>query len=72
MFLITVWSLSYFEPIGLAAARTDVRALRVVIIPALAIETVCCSYQKGHIKKSSQWNSKVAHHYFVQDAPSGI
>jgi hypothetical protein len=34
---------SYLEPTGLAAARTDVRALRVVIIPAFAIETVCCS-----------------------------
>lgn len=33
----------YLEPTGLAAARMDVRALRVVMIPALAIETVCCS-----------------------------
>jgi hypothetical protein len=35
---------SYFEPTGLAAAKIDVRALRVVIMPALAMETVCCSY----------------------------
>lgn len=35
---------SYRELIGFAAARMDVRALRVVMIPALAIETVCCSY----------------------------
>jgi hypothetical protein len=34
---------SYRELIGLAAARIEVRALRVVMIPALAIETVCCS-----------------------------
>ena len=34
---------SYLEPTGLAAARTDVRALSVVMIPAFAIETVCCS-----------------------------
>lgn len=28
---------------GLAAARTEVRALSVVVMPALAMETVCCS-----------------------------
>lgn len=33
----------YFEPTGFAAARIEVRALRVVMIPAFAIETVCCS-----------------------------
>ena len=37
---------SYFDPTGLAAARTEVRAFRVVMIPALAIETVCCSWRK--------------------------
>lgn len=35
---------SYRELIGLAAARIEVRALSVVMIPALAMETVCCSY----------------------------
>jgi hypothetical protein len=35
---------SYRELMGLAAARIEVRAFRVVMIPALAIETVCCSY----------------------------
>lgn len=35
---------SYFDPTGLAAARMDVRAFSVVMIPALAIDTVCCSY----------------------------
>lgn len=34
---------SYREFIGLAAARMEVRAFRVVMIPALAMETVCCS-----------------------------
>lgn len=34
----------YFELTGLAAARIDVRAFSVVMMPALAIETVCCSY----------------------------
>jgi len=36
----------YFDPTGLAAARIEVRALRVVMIPAFAIETVCCSYRR--------------------------
>ena len=34
----------YFDPTGLAAAKIEVRALRVVIIPAFAMDTVCCSY----------------------------
>lgn len=42
-------SVSYFEPTGLAAARMDVRALRVVMIPAFAMETVCCSYTEGNV-----------------------
>jgi len=33
----------YLLPTGLAAARIEVRALSVVMMPALAIETVCCS-----------------------------
>lgn len=43
MFFPTVAALLYLEPMGLAAAKIEVRALRVVMIPALAIETVCCS-----------------------------
>lgn len=43
MFLVMGRSTSYLEPTGLAAASMEVRALRVVIIPAFAIETVCCS-----------------------------
>jgi len=34
---------SYRELMGLAAARIEVRAFRVVMIPALAMDTVCCS-----------------------------
>ena len=44
MFLVMVKSTSYLEPTGFAAAKIDVRAFKVVIIPALAIETVCCSW----------------------------
>src|ERR1700761_7766184 len=33
----------YLLPMGLAEARMLVRALRVVMMPAFAIETVCCS-----------------------------
>lgn len=33
----------YLDPTGFAPARMDVRALSVVMMPALAIETVCCS-----------------------------
>ena len=46
MFLVIGKSGSYFELTGLAAARMDVRAFKVVIIPALAIETVCCSWRE--------------------------
>ena len=34
---------SYRPHIGFAAARTLVRELRIVVIPALAIDIVCCS-----------------------------
>jgi hypothetical protein len=33
----------YLLPDGLALARTDVRAFRVAMMPALATDTVCCS-----------------------------
>jgi len=33
----------YLEPLGFAQANTEVLALREAIIPAFAIETVCCS-----------------------------
>jgi len=42
MFLWIVSFLLYRPNKGFAAAKIDVLALRVVVIPALAIETVCC------------------------------
>jgi len=47
MFLVMGRSGSYFGLTGLAAARMEVQAFRVVIIPALVIETVCCSFVFG-------------------------
>lgn len=43
MFSTTLRLGSNFELIGLADARIEVRALSVVMIPAFAIEMVCCS-----------------------------
>jgi hypothetical protein len=40
----------YLPYAGLAAARTDVRALSVVVMPALAIDTVCCSITCTSVK----------------------
>ena len=37
------WRGSYREDLGFAAARTEVRAFNVAMIPAFATETVCCS-----------------------------
>lgn len=34
----------YLLSMGFADAKIEVRALRVVIIPAFAMDTVCCSY----------------------------
>ena len=42
MFFYGVYDLLYLEKKGFAAARTDVLAFRVVVRPALAIDTVCC------------------------------
>jgi len=47
IFLVMGKSGLYFELTGLAAARIEVRAFRVVIILALAIDTVCCSFSGG-------------------------
>lgn len=40
---------SYFELIGLAAARMAVLAFKVQMIPALATDTVCCSIASWRI-----------------------
>ena len=62
---------SYFELTGLAAARIEVRAFRVVIIPALAIETVCCSFLGG-VRKVMKRLAWFAYHDFMQDAPRRV
>jgi hypothetical protein len=62
-------STSYFDPTGLAAARMDVRAFRVVMIPALAMETVCCSCEDDRIRMMD-WGrvgEEEVYHHFVQD-----
>ncbi len=67
MFLVTVSARLYFEPIGFAAAKIDVRALRVVIMPALAMETVCCSYKDVSGVELDIWKHmrERTHHDFV-------
>lgn len=44
MFLWGVNYLLYLPKIGLAAAKIDVLAFKVVVIPALAIDTDYCSF----------------------------
>src|SRR6056297_3192057 len=41
----------YRESTGLAEAKMDVRAFRVQMIPALAMETVCCSMASWRIAR---------------------
>ena len=60
---------SYFDPTGLAAARREVRALRVVMIPAFAIETVCCSLRQFSCQGRTHTlrvDVSGTHHNFVQ------
>lgn len=51
MFSITESRGLYREPLGFAQANTEVLAFRDAIIPAFAIETVCCSitYQSNNV-----------------------
>src|SRR5690242_12069410 len=54
----------YFDPIGLAEARMELRALRVVMIPALAIDTVCCSitsWSTERVESDILSNSSIQH-----------
>jgi hypothetical protein len=51
MFYITDFFLSYFDPIGLAAAKMAVREFSWHTIPAFAIEIVCCSIAYNRIKR---------------------
>jgi hypothetical protein len=68
----------YFELTGFAAAKMEVRALRVVMIPALAIETVCCSCKWGGAVVSHYTSSLArqsiarTYHDFVQDTSGSI
>lgn len=43
IFLCGVYFLLYRPNKGFAAAKIDARAFREVVMPAFAIETVCCS-----------------------------
>ena len=43
MFSTTVSLLSHWDMRGLAAARIEVRAFREQMMPAFAMESVCCS-----------------------------
>jgi hypothetical protein len=54
MLRVTGRSGSYLEPTGLAAARIEVRALSVVMIPALAMDTVCCSWDSVRLVRTSK------------------
>ena len=63
--------LLYLDSIGLAAARIDVLALRVVMIPAFAIETVCCSWNTC-VRLEMEEPQKITNHDFVKDTPSRV
>ena len=66
----------YLDPTGFAAARIDVRAFRVVMIPAFAIDTVCCSYRLMQIvslrRLDEEEKNEVTNHDFVKNTSSSI
>ena len=72
MFCVTVCFGSYFEPIGFAPARIDVRALRVVMIPAFAMETVCCSCRSCMNGRLETIIGMCTHHDFMQNTSSRV
>ena len=49
MFSTTVDLSSHWDMRGLAAARMEVLALRVQMIPALAMDRVCCSWRRRDV-----------------------
>jgi hypothetical protein len=49
----------------------EVRAFRVVIIPALAIETVCCSYDV-RFRSKVKAGHRGTYHNFVQNTAGGV
>lgn len=75
MFLVMGQLRLYFDPTGFAAARIEVRALRVVMIPALAMETVCCSLIESlelvGLHKMCE-EGEQTHHHFVEDTSGGV
>ena len=42
----------YRDPTGFADAKTDVRALSTAMIPALAMDTVCCSITSWSVDRA--------------------
>lgn len=66
----------YLDPTGFAAARIEVRAFRVVMIPAFAIDTVCCSYRLMQIvslrRLDEEEKNEVTNHDFVKNTSSSI
>jgi hypothetical protein len=76
MFSDTVRDGLYREPIGFAQAQMLVRALRVLIKPALATLTVCCSIvciaiqqARMHVHRYHDWSHP---EHFCQYALPGI
>lgn len=66
----------YLDPTGFAAARIEVRAFNVVMIPAFAIETVCCSFRHTHMTRVrsllSVLRKGLTYHDFVKDTSSRV
>lgn len=60
----------YFDSTGLAAARIEVRAFKVVMMPAFAIETVCCSWLCHQLRSPSS-DSRTDHN-FMEDTASRV
>lgn len=48
MFSVIVLFLFHCDSTGLAAARIEVRAFREQMIPAFAMDRVCCSYKQTY------------------------
>ena len=57
---------SYRPKMGFAAASTDVLAFKMVVMPALAIEMVCCSIASWMATRSS---SRILSNSSIQTTP---
>lgn len=79
MFSMIVLFLFHWDSTGFAAARMDVRAFREQMMPALAIDSVCCSYKhrftgiNGGFRKPTNWvkfgQEWRAYHNFMKHRP---